>query len=145
MLNLNVQLGGVDTSLPKLASGNYPLRLAGVEQVESKKAAGNYNLKATFETTQPGESTKGDIINPGFKVFKYYPLQQSETEGAPDFRRDLCVLVDACLGTDKSNRPDLTGELLTSLIGREVLATVKVENDPQYGETNSIGFLKHIS
>ena len=144
-LNLNVQLSGVDTSMPRLASGNYPLRIVKHEVVESKKVAGNNNLLMHFETTQPAESTRGDVIQPGYKLRRYYPLQQSETEGAPAFERDLAVLIDAAYGTDASNRPNLSDETVLGMYGKEVLGSVKVEKDEAYGESNSIGFLKHIA
>jgi len=144
MLNLNVQLADVDTSMPRLASGDQAIRIDSLEVVESKKTPGNFNLMTIFSTTEPAASTRGDVINPGYKLRRYYPLQQSETEGAPDFKRDLAVLIDAAMGTNQSDRPELNDETARLLIGRVVSARIKVSEDEVYGESNDIGMLKYI-
>lgn len=144
-LNLNIALGGVDTSMPRLVSGNYEVVIDDFEVVDSKKDASKKNLLVKFKTTSDGESTQGGVVRAGYQLRKYYPLQQSENENAPDFRRDLAVLIDAGYGTDETNRPDLSEDTIIGLRGKRVLMSVKVSKDDAYGETNEVGMLKHIA
>ena len=113
--------------------------------MENKKKNG-HNMLVKFKLAQDGQSTDGAPIKSGYPLRKYYPLQQSENENAPDFRRDIAILFDAAfkVGEDKSQRPDVNMETIASLSGREVIASVKVEDDETYGQTNAVGLLKAV-
>lgn len=143
-LNLNIGLGDVDTSMPRLASGKH---LMGIKKAEvgPNKAGTGHNLLVSFATKEPAESTAGDVLNPGFQVRKYYPLQQSDKENAPDFRRDIAVLIDAAYNVDDANnRPTLSQETIAGLVGREVVVTVKVTQSDEYGEQNEVGMISAV-
>ena len=139
-LGLNIDLAGVSTAMPVLPAAKYPMHIASVEPKQGKDDPNKRNLLVSFTTAEDVTLADGSIISAGFKLSKYYPLQQSDNPKAPDFRRDLAVLVDAALGTDESNRPSL-GEAAASLAGRTVIASLAIENDPVYGSQNRIGRL----
>lgn len=142
-LNLNIDLAGVSTAMPVLPAGKYPFHLISGEVKAGKDNPNKNNLLVTFGLAQDVGLADGSVLSAGFKLSKYYPLQQSDNPKAPDFKRDLCVLVDAALGTDETNRPNL-GAALNDIIGRTVMASIVVENDPVYGAQNRIGRLTKV-
>lgn len=139
-LNLNIDVASVDTSMPRLAPGPVAAVIDKAEVLENKQQTG-HNLLVIFKTTEPVESTQGGVINPGYQLRKYYPLQQSANENAPDFKRDLAVLYKAAFG---DNPPALTEESILQLIGQQVELVTKVTTDPEYGEQNEIRSIKRI-
>lgn len=132
-LNLNVNLEDVSTAFPRLASGKYPFAVESVEVAESSSTPGNHNLLVIFSLLEPQESHTGDILNPGYQVRKYYPLQQSKNPDAPDFRRDIKLLLEAC-----GIEGNLTNDVIPELFGKEVEVTVKLTNNEQYGDQNEV-------
>jgi len=143
-LDLNIELKDVDTSMPRLESNTYLLGIKEVKIEPSKQGEGKRNLLVVFATKEEANSTAGGTISPGFQLRKYYPLQQSPKENAPDFRRDISILIDAAFAVTAESRPDLTSDTLSGLVGREVVASVKVKQDDTYGEVNEIGMLKAV-
>ncbi len=138
-LQLDIPTQEVDTAMPRLIDGDYPCRVDKQEIVPSKQGEGKHNLLVIFKTTVPAESQKGDSVNAGYPVRKYYPLQQSENPDAPDFRRDLCLLLDAAYNVeDPANRPNITNDTLAGLMGKEVLVKVKLVDDEEYGWSNEV-------
>jgi hypothetical protein len=140
-LNLSsFSIKDVDTSMPCPVGGAAILNISNAEVGENKAQTG-YNLMVEFALAEERESTTGGVISPGFKLRKYYPLQQSQSEKAPDFRRDIAVLYKAVYGPDS---PDFDPETVSQLIGHQVEATLKVVNSEQYGEQAEIRNLKHM-
>lgn len=139
-LGLNIDLQGVSTSMPVLPAGKQPMHIASVEVKQGKEDPNKRNLLVVFATAEDVQLADGSVIGAGFKLSKYYPLQQSDNPKAPDFKRDLAVLVDAALGTDETSRPSL-GAALNDLTGRTVIASLAIENDPVYGSQNRVGRL----
>lgn len=136
-LDLNVDIRDVETTMPRLQTGQYRFKIGELEVNENKAKTGR-NLTVQFILDENALTTKGKPANPGLLVFRHYPLQQSTNPKAPDFRRDLVALIDAALNiTDPNQRPTLS-EGINSLQGRTVIGHVIVEDDPKYGETNSI-------
>ena len=137
MLNLNIDLSNVDTTMPVLSSGLYNLTIKNFEVAENKKKTGQ-NLVATFATTTQETSVqameKGEMgdLKPGFTIRKWYPLQQSDNPDAPDFTRDLAILQEAALGVKKNLD-------LNELLDKLVAAKVKVSDSEEYGLGNDIG------
>lgn len=143
-LDLNINLSEVDTSMPRLALGDYILRVKEAKVAESSNTPGNNNLVVVFETTEEATGLNGETISPGFQLTNWYPLQQSEKENAPDYRKNIAILLDAVFKVkDPEDRPALTNDLLPQFIGEEVVAKVKLRGseDDQYGIQNQIGRL----
>lgn len=144
-LDLNIELAGIDTSMPRLKPGNY---LASIKEVkiEQNKAGTGQNMLVVFSTMEEAPSLTDDIIPAGWTLSKYYPLQQSENEKAPDFRRDICRLIDAAFNiTDDSERPALTGQTLAQLVGQEVALKVRTRESEEYGIQNEISGVTAIA
>lgn len=139
-LGLGLDLAGVDTSRPTLPENLYVLNISNVEVKENKQQTGQ-NLVVTFETTSETMDSRGQqLLQPGYKITKYYPLQQSDKPTAPDYRADLARLQDAVEGTTKDNRPPFNP---FQYVGMSVVAKVKIRKDDEYGEQNEISKLEH--
>lgn len=148
--NLNVNIGDVDTSRPFIVDRTQvPATIDNMDVVDSKSSDGK-NLVVYFKTSEPAPSTKeGQVINAGYTLRKYYPLQASPKQieaGREDgWREDIASLVDCALGTDNDSRPsELTQELLQELFAKKVLLTVRLEESDQYGMSNSISRVSAI-
>lgn len=141
-LNLNVELAGVDTARPLIPDNSQVPMLVKEVAVDDNKARTGKNLIVTFATAAPCVSTKNKQINPGFVLTKYYPLQPSQKQidsgmGDRPFI-DLSMLVDALFGTDESNRPNLTGEVVSQMTGKQALVVIRIRDSEDYGEQNEI-------
>lgn len=143
-LDLNIELKGIDTSMPRLEAGEYLCSIKEVKMEENKAKTG-HNMVVQFATMEDAQSTTGDTLAPGWTLSKYYPLQQSENEKAPDFRRDICRLVDAAFKIeDDSDRPDLNEETLLQLVGQEVVVKVALRESDEYGIQNEIKSIRAV-
>jgi len=141
----NIDLAGVSTKMPVLQADHYAA-IVKEAKVEPNKEKTGRNLVVKFTITTEGVSTTGEPVNAGYPVTKYYPLQQSPNPKAPDFRRDICKLIDACYGCEEDTRPALNGETISAMLGKEVLLKLKVRSaDDQYDESNEIQDVKQIS
>lgn len=143
---LNVDINSVDTTVALIPDRTIvPAIIESAIPEENSKKTG-YNLVVKFKTTEAlEESTVPNKPVPAGRVLtNYYPLQPSEKQieaGNPDQWLDRVVeLVDTALGTEQGNRPQLD-EAVASLVGKEVLLTIRVEEDEsgQYGTQNRIG------
>lgn len=138
MLDINVNLREVDTSMPVLEKGKYGAVIKDCEVLENKEKTG-HNLKVSFATIEPGTSTKGEPVNPGFPLSRFFPLQQSSNPKAPPFLRDICKLIDAALGTDDTTRPENLNSALEDIKGRELTLVLTVrEATDEYDATNDV-------
>lgn len=142
-LDLNVDMSDVSTAMPLIPNGTVALLGIKSFEVSPNKAGTGKNLMVQFFLEEPTTSTMGDTINRGFPLRKYYPLQQSDKEGAPDFRRDVKLLLMAVFNTDEDNCPNLTSETLSQLPGQQVVGTIKIDKGtPEYpNDSNSISKL----
>ena len=141
ILDVNLDLAGVDTSMPRLEPGTYAMSIASVS-IKPNKAGTGRNMQVEFATTSQANSTKGDTIHEGYKISKYYPLQQAENANAPNFKRDICILIDAVFGTTQETRPALNSETINSMKGKIVDVIVGVSTSDQYGESNEVKRIK---
>jgi hypothetical protein len=136
MLDLNIDLTDVSTTMPVLSSGLYNMVISDMEVQENKKKTGN-NLVVTFKTTtaetsvQAMEKGEADDLKPGYPVKKWYPLQQSDNENAPDFRRDLAALQEAAVGSKGLFDMD-------QIRGKAVAVKIGVSDSEQYGLSNDV-------
>jgi len=144
-LGLGISLREVDTSRPVLKDGKYRFTIKEVSRVPSAKTPGNFNLLAIISLAQQGETPDGLTIQPGFQLRRYMPLQQSPTDGAPDFKVDITRFICASFGLDPVADKERIPERCPSFdnfIGREIMATVKVTDDDTGKQNDIRGFSK---
>ncbi len=131
MLNIKIDLANVSTNMKHANVGDYPAKIDKLE-VSDNKAGTGQNLLVIFKIDGPIASldaaANGEVndMPNGTLMRKYYPLQQSDNPKAPDFRVDLCRLVDAVYGTTDDTRPDLTEDVLNGTLGKPVMLTLKL-------------------
>jgi hypothetical protein len=142
-LGLGLDLSDVDTSRPILPEGIMVLEIGKVGREASKKVAGNFNLVVEFKTTSDSPDVTGEKVLPaGWKLTKYYPLQQSSNDKAPDYKADLARLQDAVEGTEQGNRPPFSPFNYT---GRLVMGKIKISTTDEYGTQNEIAKLEKVT
>lgn len=128
-LDFTIDANDVDTSMPLLKEGAYIVSIGDVVFAENATKTG-INAKVTFLTTNPQVSTEEQPLKPGYKLTRYFPLQ-AKPGSDYDFRKNLCELIDAALKTKQGERPPITPDLLLSLKGKELIATVKIRTDTE--------------
>ena len=130
-LNVSVQLGGVDTTLPLLPEGDYLVQCVD-SSVDPNKDKTGYNWNVAVALTDAHTAIDGREIKPGFKLFTTIALQDREDSADTEaFKRPLSETVDALLGTNKDSRPDFNREVVDSVKGRACMATVYIDEYPQ--------------
>lgn len=142
-LDLNVNLSEVKTGRPVLPKAQYRMIISETEIAENSKGTG-YNLRVQFATVNPETDEEGTLINPGFPVFRYYPLQQSDNPKAPDFRVDIKRLLNAAFGCDDDSCPEFNEATVADLKGQEVLVSLKVRDDEEYGRSNDVSRVEAV-
>jgi len=124
----------VETARPLVAPGKYPGKVKEFSIEPNSKQTGR-NLVVRFEFTQDVPSCKivdGKVgpksitndLKAGFTVTKWYPMQQSDNEKAPDYKEDLVRLQDAALHTKKGSRPRYNP---SEFVGKDVLIGVSIQ------------------
>lgn len=143
-LNINIQLGNVETSVPLLPEADYLLQVAESTIDPNKDKTGlNWNLKLV--TTSPATAVDGRDVAPNFPVFTVCALQAKDDSKDPDaFKRMIAQTIDALFGTDKSNRPDFNRALVDSAVGKQVMAHVFID-DYQENKHNKVKRLKAVA
>lgn len=148
-LDFSIDTEDVSTKMPLLPKSEYLLSVKEAQAVQGKDfnpAEPKYNLMVIFTLAEPATSTTGDTVNPGYQLRRYYPLQQSPKEGAPDFRRDIVALIDAAFKIkEPSDRPKITPDTFHRMIGQQVIGVVKITESEQYGEQNELSSVKALS
>jgi hypothetical protein len=142
-LNIKIDLSGVSTKSKHINVGDYLATIDKLEVMPNKAQTGS-NLLVMFKVVGPTTSLDAaangetnDMPN-GAVLRKYYPLQQSENAKAPDFRVDLCRLIDAAYSTNDDTRPDLSDETLNGLLGRSVMLTTRLARPtPDYPDAST--------
>lgn len=130
-LNINIELEGVESSMPTIPEGDHVLQVAEAT-IDPNKDKNGHNLNIKWVTTETLASLDGREIKPNFPVYSVYALQAREdSKDVEAFRRNLCDLVDALFGTNKSNRPALSRETINSMIGRSAKATCYLDEYPK--------------
>lgn len=126
-------LNDVDTARPVPRDGEYPFVITAVSKKANKDQTGN-NLVVEFESEQEMTSVEGKTIKPGFKLTKYYPLQNKADKSSDwDFTQGLARLQDGVEGTKQGQRPPFKPGTYQ---GRRVFLNLKAEPDKATGEIN---------
>lgn len=144
-LGLNVDLREIDTNRPVIKDGKYLFTIKELSKVEKKDDSSKHNLKIVLALAQAATTPDGDTIMPGYTLRRYLPLQQSETEGASDFRRDLVLFLCAAFNIDPKDKTSIPSQYppLEMFINRQLQATVKVKDDDT-GKSNDVGYFDRV-
>ena len=126
---LNADLSGERTSMPVLAAALTELNIAEAK-VESNKKQDGSNLNLVFTTTVPLQSTDGKTINPGWKLFHTISLKPTEKYNP---KENLAKFKLAVTGSQAGGFGDPQ-----SYVGQKVMAQIRPESDPQYGDKTVI-------
>lgn len=141
-LSINLDTANAKTSVPMIADGQYARwRLTAVDVNDGDKGQ---TLKFKYELTAPAPSTEGTPINPGdfgstfFENIQLY--SKPDSKDPTWFVKRIASRLDALLGTGdagnakgKPQRPSFTGELIPTLIGKELVAKMKVRTGEYTG------------
>ena len=140
-LEWNIDTGGkVDTSRPIPVAGDYVCVVSKLERKENKDKTG-YNAVVTLALTHDAVGVDGRTIPPGYKIVDYMPLQAKAGADDPEaFKTKLCRFFDACMHTDNDSRPDPLP--FGQTIGRKLIASLKIEDDPGFGKSAKAGSYK---
>jgi len=140
-IDISLNLSGTKTAVPMVQDGAMVrLRLVNVSLVSGEK--GN-SLKWEYDLVDSAPDTEGGTINPGAfgsKIFEQIALYAKPDAKDPKwFLTNISKRIDALLGTGdegnkkgKPTRPDFNGELIPQLIGKELIAKMKVQNDDNF-------------
>lgn len=126
-LNVDIQLEGLETSLPLLPDGDYAFQVVESSIDANKDKNGlNWNLKLAL--TNPATAVDGRDIQPNFPVFAVLALQaKADSKDVDAFRRSLGEAIDAIYQTDKTNRPNFTRILATEAVGKLVTGQIYID------------------
>lgn len=127
-LNVSVPLAGVDPTLPLLPEADYPVQVT-KSSVDPNKAGVGLNWNLELATTTVITAVGGQReVKPNFPLYMTLALQPAPESKDPDaFRRSLAETMDALFGTTIENRSDFNSETVTAAVGKNVVATVVID------------------
>jgi hypothetical protein len=137
-LDISLNLSEAKTAVPMVADNTMVrLRLVSLTQIKGEK--GN-SLRFEYDLVDPAPDSDGGTINPGSfgsKIFENVALYAKPDAKDPRwFEKVIAQRVDALLGTGdaenkkgKPTRPDLSAQLVPQLIGKELVAKMRVQQD----------------
>lgn len=140
-LDISLNLSGTKTAVPMFADGtSVRLRLVALSQIKGEK--GN-TLRFEYELMDPAADTEGGTINPGAFGSKFFDnialYAKPDAKDPKWFEKTIAQRIDALLGTGdvgnkkgKPQRPDLSPQLVPQLIGKELIAKMKVQADDNF-------------
>lgn len=130
-LQVNIPLAGVETTLPLLPEQDHLVQVVESAAEANKEGTGlNWSLKLAL--VNPTTAIDGREVKPNFPLYMQLALQPKKDSTDPEaFQRSLGEAIDALFGTDKSNRPALTHDLIQSAVGKTALATSYVNEWPE--------------
>jgi hypothetical protein len=141
-LDISLNLGDTKTAIPTIKDGELvPLRLVSLGQVATEKGK---STKWEYDLVSPAPDSDGGVINPGAmgsKVFENIQLYAKPDAKDPKwYEKRIATRIDALLGTgDKDNkkgkppRPDLNSQLVPQLIGKTLVAKMRVRTGEYTG------------
>ena len=143
-LQVNVALDGVETSIPLLPEGDYQVQVKESSVDSNKDKTGlNWNLKLGLASATT--AVDGRAVNPDFPLFAVCALQARDDSKDPEaFKRQISSVVDALFGTDKTNRPNFTAELVQTAVGKLAMAHVIID-EYQGQKNNKVSRLKAVT
>lgn len=140
-LSISLNLSGTKTVNPMFADGSMvKLRLISLSQFKGDK--GN-SLRFEYDLVEPAADSEGGIINLGAFGSKFSEnvalYAKADAKDPKWYESVISKRLDALLGTGdagnkkgKPTRPDLSNELVPQLIGKELVAKMKVQNDDNF-------------
>lgn len=149
-LDITLNISQAKTAVPMVADGHMcRWRLQKLSSVKGEKGA---QLKWEYHLIDPAPDSEGGQITPG--AFGSIFFENIALYAKPDakdpkwFEKRIASRVDALLGTgdignkkNKPVRPDLTAETVSNLIGKELVAKMKVRTGDFIGnEFGSVYF-----
>lgn len=140
---LSISLKGVDTSYPTLNVGKVLSSLDGYEVKESQNKPGMFMIKLNMITEEPYNDTKGKLQPPGFKFSANLTLPGApgaEAEHEEMRIKGLASFLDAALGTNIDDRPDMSAEVMEQCVKKKMMVKFKKSKDDTFGETQVSGF-----
>ena len=149
-LDISLNLGDTKTAIPTIADGHVcRLKLVNLTQGANEKGK---DLKWEYELQDPAPDSDGGTITPGAmgsKIFEHIQLYAKPDAKDPKwFEKKIATRIDALMGTgDKENkkgkpvRPDLSAQLVPQLIGKTLVAKMRVKTGDYTGnEIASVTF-----
>ncbi len=130
MSALDGDFSNTETGFPLLVEGLYKLRVVEMSTKPQKSPKTGHNLHIKFALVEPGQDTKGNVINPGFPVLDLISLVKTERY---DPKPQLARFMEAAKG-DKSG----AFNPLEQWIGAEVTVRLAIEKSEEYGDKNRI-------
>lgn len=143
-LQINIPAAGVDTTRPLIPEADYVLQITDYVLSHNEKTGVN-TLDFLLVTTTPIEGVDGRPIPPNSRVFLDWPFdlaERAETKYPGAWRDKVINAIDAILGTDISNRPDITKDTLDLCKGKMVIGHVKIDVDKEGVSRNKVTKLK---
>lgn len=140
-LDISLDLSGTKTAIPMIQDGTMvKLRLVSLSQITGEKGK---TLRFEYDLLDPAPDSEGGTIQPGAfgsKIFENIALYAKPDAKDPLWFKPLIAKrIDALLGTGdagnkkgKPTRPDLGPNLIPQLIGRELVAKMKIETNDAY-------------
>lgn len=140
-LSISLNLSGTKTAIPMVKDGELTeLRLTSLSQIGTEK--GN-SLRFEYDLVNPTPDNEGGVINPGgfgSKIFENVAMYAKPDAKDPKWYEGVIAKrIDALLGTGdagnkkgKPTRPDLSAELVPQLIGKTLVAKMKVQQDDNF-------------
>ena len=140
-LDISLNLSGTKTAIPMVADNTMVrLRLVSLSQTKGDKGS---TLRFEYDLVEPAPDTEGGTINPGAfgsKIFENVALYAKPDAKDPRwFEKVIAQRIDGLLGTGdegnkkgKPTRPDLSAQLVPQLIGKELVAKMRVQQDDAY-------------
>ncbi len=140
-LSIDMNLSGTKTAIPMIADGTMTqLRLVSLKQTRNEKGP---SLNFEYDLVDPAPDSDGGTINPGAfgsKIFEQIQMYAKPDAKDPKwYEKKIAQRVDALLGTGdegnkkgKPTRPNLSADLVSQLIGKVLVAKMKVQSDDLY-------------
>jgi len=140
-LDISLNLSEAKTAVPMIADGTMVrLRLVSLSQQAGEKGK---TLRFEYDLLDPAPDSDGGKINPGAfgsKIFENVALYAKPDAKDPKwYEKRIAARIDALLGTgDKGNtkgkpaRPDLSPQLVPNLIGKELVAKMRIRTTGEF-------------
>jgi hypothetical protein len=137
-LDISLNLGDTKTTVPAIADNTMvKLRLVSLSQQKTEK--GN-SLRWEYDLVEPTIDTEGNALNPGAfgsKIFENIALYAKPDAKDPKwFEKRIATRIDGLLGTGdpgnakgKPTRPNLDAKLVPNLIGKVLVAKMRLRKD----------------
>lgn len=149
-VSISMDLSSHKTTVPVIANDRWVrVRLANLGQIANEKGQ---ILKWEYHLLEPAPTIDGDVVKVGFPIFENICLYGKDTPPGqiPEMAQtNICRRIDAMLGTgdpgnklQRPERPAFNGELVPTLIGKELYLQLKAKTGEYEG--NDIKKVRHV-